>query len=509
MLSDDSDELRNNGYYSPIPSPVAGARSPQNDDVIHGSSSFERRAELADINNRDYSSTDESAALIKDKNTRVYLRRWYVLFVFSLGCAVTGFSFGQYGPIAQSLEKAFGWSDNTIAMLGMWNNLGFVLMAWPFGRLLEMKGLRFATIVSMLLVTFSLGLRCASSDPVTAKWLNNISQVLAGTASIITYSSCALLSALWFPVHQRTTATAIGTFMGYLGIALSFIIGPLVVPDPGFAGNNTSGNATDGSDERDAIMVYFYSVAGISAFVLLLTFIYFPAKPPLPPTISAGVKRLSQGEGVRNLLKNVQFHLILFIFGFGAGIYQAFSQILDIDLDVLDVSQTTAGWMGFYSIIGGCLLGFITSWISDMFTRKLKLFLLMMFMPATAMLVWFLLLIKKYIATDMPSLYITVIVPGCFIYGSQPLFYELACETAYPTGEDVAPFMLNTAQNLVATVILGILIVPGSSVSWINWVVTVSIALGLVLLLLVKEDYNRMKVDDMEVDVPKPDGDAS
>ena len=89
MLSDDSDELRNNGYYSPIPSPVAGARSPQNDDVIHGSSSFERRAELADINNRDYSSTDESAALIKDKNTRVYLRRWYVLFVFSLGCAVT------------------------------------------------------------------------------------------------------------------------------------------------------------------------------------------------------------------------------------------------------------------------------------------------------------------------------------------------------------------------------------------------------------------------------------
>ncbi|RUS77234.1 hypothetical protein EGW08_015009 [Elysia chlorotica] len=237
--------------------------------------------------------------------------------------------------------------------------------------------------------------------------------------------------------------------------------------------------------------------------------VYFPAKPPLPPTISASVKRLSHGEGIRSLLKNVQFHLILFIFGFGAGVYQGFSQVLDINLDTLGVSQTTAGWMGFYSIIGGCLLGCFMSWISDMFTRKLKLFLLLMVIPGTAALVWFLMLINEYIPTDMPSLYITVILPGCFIYGSQPLFYELACEAAYPTGEDVATFLLTTAQNLVAFLILAVMVVPGSSVSWINWVLMVSAALGLVLLLLVREDYNRLKVDDMEVQIPKPDGDAS
>ncbi|RUS77235.1 hypothetical protein EGW08_015010, partial [Elysia chlorotica] len=257
MLSDDSDEVRTNGYYSPIPSPVSDMHS-QSDDVA-SSNSFERRAIAADTNNADYHATDDSASLIKDTNTHVYLRRWYVLFIFSLCCVVTGFSFGQYGPIAQSLKQAFKWSDSTVAQLGMWNNLGFILFAWPLGRLLEKKGLRFATVMSMLLVTFSLGLRCISSDPVLAKWLNNISQLLAGAAAVVTYSACALLSSLWFPVHQRTTATAVATFMGYLGVALSFIIGPMVVPDPTSPGNFSSNNATHVSDEREAIMDYFYT----------------------------------------------------------------------------------------------------------------------------------------------------------------------------------------------------------------------------------------------------------
>ena len=36
-----------------------------------------------------------------------------------------------------------------------------------------------------------------------------------------------LVSAVWFPVHERTTATAVGVFMGTTGVAISFIIGKL------------------------------------------------------------------------------------------------------------------------------------------------------------------------------------------------------------------------------------------------------------------------------------------
>ena len=36
-----------------------------------------------------------------------------------------------------------------------------------------------------------------------------------------------LLSATWFPAHQRTTATAIGSVMSGIGVSVSFIIGKL------------------------------------------------------------------------------------------------------------------------------------------------------------------------------------------------------------------------------------------------------------------------------------------
>ena len=47
-------------------------------------------------------------------------------------------------------------------------------------------------------------------------------------AGPVTMGGAPLLSAVWFPVHQRTTATALGVLSGTLGVAVSFIIGNLI-----------------------------------------------------------------------------------------------------------------------------------------------------------------------------------------------------------------------------------------------------------------------------------------
>ena len=44
-------------------------------------------------------------------------------------------------------------------------------------------------------------------------------------------AAAPLVSAAWFPPEQRTTATAISSLACYSGTALSFLIGPLLVPD--------------------------------------------------------------------------------------------------------------------------------------------------------------------------------------------------------------------------------------------------------------------------------------
>ncbi|GFO17006.1 disrupted in renal carcinoma protein 2 [Plakobranchus ocellatus] len=158
--------------------------------------------------------------------------------------------------------------------------------------------------------------------------------------------------------------------------------------------------------------------------------------------------------------------------------------------------KKTAGWMGFYALVGGCLAGFVISRIADTFRGKLKLFLILMFLPTSAFFVWFLMMFEGYVDRNMASLYITVVLPGCLVFGTHPLFFELACEVTYPTGESVTTFIMTLAQYLTGASFLGILIIPGIGVSWMNWLVVACTAATLGLLLLVREDYHRMKIDD-------------
>ena len=51
-------------------------------------------------------------------------------------------------------------------------------------------------------------------------------------------------------------------------------------------------------------MLFFIFVEfGFSVLLLLLIIIYFPAKPPTPPSISAGIERLDYKTGVIALFK--------------------------------------------------------------------------------------------------------------------------------------------------------------------------------------------------------------
>lgn len=54
-------------------------------------------------------------------------------------------------------------------------------------------------------------------------------QLLNGLAGPVTQAAPPLLSSAWFPLNERTTATAITSLCGSLGVALSFVIGPKMV----------------------------------------------------------------------------------------------------------------------------------------------------------------------------------------------------------------------------------------------------------------------------------------
>ncbi len=90
---------------------------------------------------------------------------------------------------------------------------------------LYFTGLQWSAVVSAVLIAVGCGLRCITSQPTSATWLIHIGQILNGFPGPVAMGGAPLLSATWFPVNQRITATAICTIFNGLGIAVSFIIG--------------------------------------------------------------------------------------------------------------------------------------------------------------------------------------------------------------------------------------------------------------------------------------------
>ena len=53
----------------------------------------------------------------------------------------------------------------------------------------------------------------------------NLGKILNDLGQVVAMSAPPLLSAVWFPSHQRTTITSIATSPGSIGVAIGYIAG--------------------------------------------------------------------------------------------------------------------------------------------------------------------------------------------------------------------------------------------------------------------------------------------
>ncbi|XP_046358742.2 solute carrier family 49 member 4 homolog isoform X1 [Haliotis rufescens] len=456
---------------------------------------------------------DEASPLLgSSRDIKSYKRRWYVVLVFSYAALLQAAVWNCFGPIAQSAEAVFGWTDAEIGMLNNWGNIVYIVFMVPVAWLMDVKGLRTSMLLCAVLIVLATAMRCITSEPVPATWLINIAAILNGVAGTVSFAGPSLVSATWFPPHQRATATAVSTVLGYMGISGGFIIGPLLVPEPDQDTNTTDTrlqncsrddadqswnitNAIDVSAERDGLMLLMYVECAASVLLLLLVVVYFPARPPSPPSITASIERTGYLQGVKGLLTHKRFLLILMAYGTPTGVFAAFGAVLDVNLEDVNISQNQAGWMGFYATMGGSVAALLMSRLADMFMRRMKVMLLLLFVLATSATVWFVLLRLAFIPFSMVSLYISYILIGVFINGSVPLFYELGCEASYPIAEGVTTGMLTLVNSLTGTVFLSILQIPDIGVTWMNWCLLGTVITAIPLLVVFKEGYTRTNID--------------
>ncbi|KAL5009480.1 hypothetical protein ScPMuIL_011785 [Solemya velum] len=448
--------------------------------------------------------------------TAVYHRRWYVLALYSLLAVTNAAVWNTWGPIAKASEDVFGWTDSQIELLTNWGNIMFVVSSAFFSWLTFSKGLRWAAIIGSILIATATGLRCISDSPSTATWLINIAHILNGLAGPVWASAPPVLSAAWFPAHQRTTATAITSMASYIGVAIGFIIGPLMVP----AAPNTARNQTNMSDiimdfdcedsseintnrsinidfilqERRNIMRLMYVEAGWAVLLMILVLIYFPAKPPKPPSISACIGRLNFISGFKILVRNGQFWLIGMAYFIPLGVNQAWATVLDVILTPHGISMNEAGWLGFFGIIAGTVSALLMAWFSDIFSKHMKWFLSTLMVLAAGFYLWFTLILNGWAPNNTASIYSSVILGGLFLMCGPPLFFEMASEITFPVPEAVSVFFLTLLFNLMGTIFLSLNIGNG----WQNWANVGCIVACLPMLVIFKESYNRLNIDEAQ-----------
>ncbi|XP_078594876.1 solute carrier family 49 member 4 homolog [Branchiostoma floridae x Branchiostoma japonicum] len=445
------------------------------------------------------------------RHGRVYKRRWYILALFSLLAATQCMVWNVWGPISDSAKFVFGWQDSDIALLTNWGPIAYIPLAVPFSWLLDVKGLRISVIVTAFLVFAGTAIRCITAFYMeAATWLMNIGQCLNGMAGPVAMSAPAVLSAAWFPHEQRATATAIGTILGCLGGAGSFIIGPLIVRSR--AANHTghhnasgflfddelrlSRNETEWKTERDEIMILMYTEFALSAALFLATIIYFPDRPPTPPTLTAATERLDFTSGVKQLMRNGRFWLIFLAYGAVEGTYGCWGGILDVNLSPQNITQMEAGWVGFYGSITGGASGIIIGRVADYMGGHYKLAVLVLSVVLIGSTLWFtFMLYISIIPFSTVSLYASFLLIEVACLGCIPLFYELGVEASYPIAEGITSGVLTWSNNFFGLLFLLAFYIPNIGTSWMNWTALGTGIAVVPLMLLFREKYGRLSVD--------------
>ncbi|XP_033743806.1 solute carrier family 49 member 4 homolog [Pecten maximus] len=446
------------------------------------------------------------------EETQVYKRRWYILSVYCLLTLTQAMLWNTWGPIAASSHQAFGWNDGDTALLTDLGPIAFLLVVFLFSWIVDVKGLRWACVLTAFVMMLGAGVRCITDKSPYVKVTAGIGQFLNGIGTPVSMGVPPVLSAAWFPPHQRTLSTAIATVANLAGIGLSFVIGPFMVPDDKNTTrstwngtlNTTEVNSLNTSDlqeetglkKRNQIMILLYTEFGWAVGIFLLLLVYFPAKPSKPPSISASTERLNFIQGCKTLLRNGVFWVIACSYGLSVGILGAWPGVLEIVLKPHHISEHEAGLIGMYSVVCGIVLSLIVAKCTDVFSKKKKVFLLGLYLTSGAFALWMNLLLSRILPDSYASLHITAVVGSATLTATTPVYFEMACETTYPVAEGITNFALTLVNNIVSVVFLAIQTIPNIGTSWEGWTLFGTIILCLPGLVFLKEKTNRLNVDE-------------
>ncbi|KAI8508050.1 Feline leukemia virus subgroup C receptor- protein 2 [Branchiostoma belcheri] len=458
--------------------------------------------------------------------TKLYLRRWFMLLLFSSYSLSNAFQWIHYSVISNIVVRYYNVSILAVDWLSMVYMLAYIPLIFPATWTLDRKkpptkilatGMGPVTSLWQYSYLGRYGLRVVgllgSSLNCIGAWLKvagvgrerfavtMFAQTVCSVAQIFILGMPARVAAVWFGPREVSTATAIGVFGNQVGVALGFLIPPELVP-----------NAADIAVVERGMNVMMFGTAGVTTLLFILVIVckyghpktrqhsgvdgmfgwWFPGVWKLVGSWLATDAEYSYLGSIKRLMKSVPFVLLVITYGINTGSFYAISTLLNqVVLSKYPGEEVNVGRIGLTIVLTG-LLGSVLCGIWLDRTRTFK---------GTTVVVYilsFLCMTAFTFTLDLGYLAIIFVTAGAlgfFMTGYLPLGFEFAAEITYPESEGTSSGLLNASAQtfgIALTLFTGYLVNNLSTLAG-NLCLCVTLFLGVVVTAFIKSDLKRLR----------------
>ncbi|MGA3013889.1 MAG: MFS transporter [Bacteroidales bacterium] len=372
-----------------------------------------------------------------------------MLVIYMLVVSINQLMWITFAPVTGVAATFYHVSDLSIGILSMVFMIVYILVSIPASAIIDIYGIRIAVGIGAVLTgAFGLLRGVLGAD---FTWVI-VSQVGIAIGQPFLLNAMTTVAARWFPMRERATASGLGSLSMYLGIILGMSLTPFLVVHSGM---------------KDMLLSYGI----VSAVAAIIFLILVKERPPVP----AGEEERSLVlDGMKSMLKRKNYLLLLVIFFFGLGIFNAVATWIEEIVRPRGFSVTQAGMVGGLMIFGGLAGAAIISWLSDRYRKRVPFILLALAASCLG-------LVGITFATNYILLLASAFIMGFFLLSAGPIGFQYGAEIAYPAPEGTSNGLL-----LLMGQISGIAFIFGMDFfkSPVNGSMTTSLVILTGLLLL-------------------------
>nr|KAF7423551.1 hypothetical protein H0235_008834 [Vespula pensylvanica] len=442
------------------------------------------------LDNEYLEDLNEASNLI-NQDSEIPKERWIALALFCILSCTQCCIWNTWGPITVPTMIAFTtWQKYHVALLSDWGCITYIIFCFPCCWFLYRKGLVAPIRVAAILSALAAFVRCFSCDETIFTITAHIAAILNGLSGVIIGPATALVSAVWFPRGERTTATGISSACNQFGMAVSYLIGPAVV-DTKIPTNNTVLNkktsrilrmysrkeryyyrsprratfdtrlSSNNNHLQTVLRVQIMSLMRIEFVVQSLIVVgilsFFPNHST---SIDPVDSRLTLIDSILLLLKKKNMWQLCLAAALSQGVTGPWLSMITVTFDSM-VTQVEADKLAFWTIIFGSVISLVASRVADIFQGHLRTGLYILLMISVVMFLWILLLENRILIFRKEELYAAVIFGISASWSTPALFLELASEMAFPVSEAIVGGYMIFMANLIGTLFYFSYFIPG------------------------------------------------